>query len=124
MELRQLRRPRQILIRTVVAAIGFRTLFYSQFIRTWHGTKNIARCVLTFDDEFHIIHCMQLRKSTIGKLADVLIRLGEAAVIGAVATFFVKDFPLWQSVLGVVVGIVLIVLGLYTNDFTESKGAQ
>ncbi len=65
---------------------------------------------------------MQLAKSTIQKLADVLIRMGEAATIGGVATIFVKDFSHYFSILGIVSGAVLILLGLYVNNLSEGKG--
>jgi hypothetical protein len=66
---------------------------------------------------------MQLTKSTIEKFGDVLIRLGEASVIGAAATFFVKEFPFWQSLLGLITGGSSIILGLYVNNSAENKGA-
>ena len=65
---------------------------------------------------------MQLRKSTIEKFADVLIRLGEASVIGGAATFLVKDFSLWQSLYALSGGVVLIIIGLFMNNIAETKG--
>lgn len=59
---------------------------------------------------------------TIEKLGDVLIRLGEAAIIGASASLFIPDFLLANSVFGFAVGLVLVGLGLYIFDNTEPKG--
>gem|GEM_PF-3567779 len=36
---------------------------------------------------------MILLKTTIEKSADVLIRLGEATLIGSIVTFFASSFP-------------------------------
>jgi hypothetical protein len=36
---------------------------------------------------------MKLTKSTIGKIADAFIRIGEAGFLGGIATYFVSDFP-------------------------------
>ena len=62
---------------------------------------------------------MHLSKSTVEKLADVLIRLGEAGIVGSVATFFVSDFPHVYSGMGMIVGIFLIFSGLYVNNLSE-----
>jgi len=65
---------------------------------------------------------MQLRKSTIEKFADALIRFGEAAIIGSTATLFVQTFPRATSIVGLIAGFVLICLGLYVNEISETKG--
>lgn len=62
---------------------------------------------------------MSMTKSTIEKLADVLIRLGAATDIGSVATFFVSDFLHVFSGMGMIIGISLIFSGLYVNNLSE-----
>ena len=78
--------------------------------------------LLTFLNEISIMFKMNLRKSTIEKFADVLIRFGEAAVIGSAATLFVERFPIRTSILGIFGGIVLLILGLYVNNISTIKG--
>ncbi len=56
---------------------------------------------------------MQIHFETVKEFGNVLIRFGEAAMIGAVATFFVSDFPHLASLAGLIVGLVLLISGLY-----------
>lgn len=62
---------------------------------------------------------MRLRKGTIEKFADVLIRLGEATLIGSVATFFVEGFSRAVSTVGALGGIGLLLVGLYVHNLAE-----
>lgn len=77
---------------------------------------------MTFASKISTIELMQLRKSTIEKFGDILIRLGEASVIGGTVTFFVKDFPIWQSLFAFFGGVLLMTVGLYVNNIADAKG--
>ena len=65
---------------------------------------------------------MRLRKAAIEKLGDVLLRLGEAAIIGAAASLFIQDFLLANSLYGFGVGVTLIAIGVYAYNKTDQKG--
>jgi uncharacterized membrane protein YjjP (DUF1212 family) len=56
---------------------------------------------------------MEIHYETIKESGNVLIRFGEAAVIGGIATFFVTDFPRWASLTALIGGSILLLLGLY-----------
>ncbi len=67
---------------------------------------------------------MQLKKTTIEKLGDTLIHLGEASIIGGVATLFVEEFVRLASWSGVIGGLLLITLGLFLNDNSDKYGVR
>ncbi len=50
---------------------------------------------------------MKIHDETIKEFGTILIRLGEAAVIGGVATLFVQDFPRWASLIALFGGAIL-----------------
>jgi len=56
---------------------------------------------------------VKIHQETVKELGTVLIRLGEAAVVGGVATFFVPAFPRWASSSSLVLGAILVFSGLY-----------
>ncbi|MBS4027924.1 MAG: hypothetical protein KGZ58_04720 [Ignavibacteriales bacterium] len=62
---------------------------------------------------------MKLLKTTIEKSADVLIRLGEATLIGSIITFLASSFPFGLSLSGICIGVFAIVFGLYVNNLSE-----
>jgi len=65
---------------------------------------------------------MNLHKKTIEKLGDTVVRFGEVSTISGVATLFVSGFPLWVSLMGLIVGSLLILAGLYIVEQSEIKG--
>lgn len=65
---------------------------------------------------------MAIRQKTIEKFGDILIRLGEASIIGGVATFFVSNFPQLASLFALVGGIVLIFTALYFINYSDKLG--
>ena len=64
---------------------------------------------------------MKLSKNTIEKSADVLIRLGEATLIGSAITFLSETFSRVLSIIGLVIGVISIFLGLYVNNLTNNE---
>ena len=65
---------------------------------------------------------MKIYKKFFEKLADVLIRLGEASLVAGIAAFFLKDLPRALSLISATVGLLLIVFGLRLLYFSEEKG--
>ncbi len=82
----------------------------------------VANFGLTFFEPLCNLPVVGLTKNTIEKLADVLIRLGEASLIGSLATVFVQGFPHVASAVGVLTGLGAILLGLYVNNLKEERG--
>ncbi len=62
---------------------------------------------------------MKLTKSTIEKIADAFIRIGEAGFLGSIATFFVPDFSHIYSVIGNILGLTSIILGFSINNVNK-----
>jgi len=59
---------------------------------------------------------MEIHHETIKEFGHVIIRFGEAAIIGGIATFFVQDFPHLASSAGLIVGMLLLFAGLYFSN--------
>jgi uncharacterized YccA/Bax inhibitor family protein len=59
---------------------------------------------------------MKLQHDTIQELGKVFIRFGEAAVIGASASMFVGNFPIYNAIIGVVIGTVLVTFGILIHN--------
>ena len=59
--------------------------------------------------------------STVEKFADALVRVGEASIIGSVATLFVETVEKPFSFLGIVIGISLVILGLVVNNSRDRR---
>jgi hypothetical protein len=66
---------------------------------------------------------MKIHLETIKEFGNVLIHLGEAAVIGGAASFFVKDVSFWVALTAIVGGVILIFTGLYfvNNSYLKEK---
>jgi hypothetical protein len=64
---------------------------------------------------------MKLTKQALEKLADAFIRLGEAAVIGNVAGIFLGGIPRSVAFIGGLIGLVLIVSGIYIHNLVSKK---
>ena len=62
---------------------------------------------------------MKLTKSTIGKIADAFIRVGEAGFLGGIATYFVPDFPHVFSVVGNILGLISVIIGFSINNVNK-----
>jgi len=61
---------------------------------------------------------MKIHIETTKEFGNVLVRCGEAAVIGGAAGLFVQSFPLWASLVALIGGVMLILTGLYfINEF-------
>jgi hypothetical protein len=56
---------------------------------------------------------MKLHVETVKESGHILIRLGEASIIGGAATWFVQSFPRLASLSGLAVGLILVFSGLY-----------
>jgi hypothetical protein len=67
----------------------------------------------------------KLRVSTIEKFGEVLVHLGEAAIIGGGATLFLQGLISWGlSLAGIGGGFFLVLLGLYIHDIADKKGEK
>jgi hypothetical protein len=65
----------------------------------------------------------KFRASTIEKLGEALIQLGQAAIIGGGATLFVEGVIRWSASLsGIRGGIVLALVGLYIHNKASKFG--
>jgi|GEM_PF-1363112 hypothetical protein len=64
---------------------------------------------------------MKLPKATLEKLADVIIRIGEAALIGCVAVLFLGGVSKPTALIGSLSGLVFISLGLYIHTLSQKK---
>jgi len=71
---------------------------------------------------FLYVSGVRIRKATIEKSGEVVIRLGEAATIGAAASLFITDFLIANSLFGFVLGMVLVAFGLYLINIADLKG--
>ncbi|MCI0694378.1 hypothetical protein L0337_20515 [candidate division KSB1 bacterium] len=67
---------------------------------------------------------MKIHVETIKEFGSVLVRLGEAAIIGGVATWFVKEFNHWISSISIVGGAALVCLGLFFSNQSHLKKEQ
>ena len=47
------------------------------------------------------------------------MKIGEAAIIGSVATFFATDFPHSASVIGLMGGVASAFFGFYIDNLTD-----
>jgi hypothetical protein len=56
---------------------------------------------------------MEIHIETTKEFGHVLIRLGEAAIIGGAATWFVQGFLRWVTLSSVAGGFILVFSGLY-----------
>lgn len=65
---------------------------------------------------------MEIKQKAIEKFGDILIRLGEASIVGGVATFFVNDFPKVASLFALIGGIILIFTALYFINYSDKLG--
>ncbi|MEK7263688.1 MAG: hypothetical protein AAB071_04165 [Bacteroidota bacterium] len=62
---------------------------------------------------------MKFKQHTIHKFSDFLVRIGEAAIIGSVATFFATDFPHSVSITGIITGVIAAFVGFYIDNLTD-----
>jgi hypothetical protein len=63
-----------------------------------------------------------IRISTIEEIAKVLLRIGEATIIGAGALMFVGNFPFVKSLLGLSGGLFLVCAGIIIHNIADVKG--
>ncbi|MBS4029025.1 MAG: hypothetical protein KGZ58_10355 [Ignavibacteriales bacterium] len=64
---------------------------------------------------------MKLTNQALEKLADVCIRLGEASLIGNVAGLFLGGIPRGVAFTGGLIGIALILSGIYIHNLVSKK---
>lgn len=64
---------------------------------------------------------MKIHVETTKEFGTVLVRFGEAAVIGGAAGLFVQGFPLWASLVALVGGSILVLTGLYFINESHLK---
>ena len=70
---------------------------------------------------------MEIHHETIKESGNVLIRFGEAAVIGGVASLFVQNFYHVASSISIVGGFILVLVGLSLvnkSHLEEQKSCQ
>jgi uncharacterized membrane protein (Fun14 family) len=56
---------------------------------------------------------IKIHVETIKEFGNVLVRLGEAAIVGVAATWFVQSFSRWVTLSSVAGGFILVFSGLY-----------
>ena len=59
---------------------------------------------------------MKIHHETIKEFGHALIHLGEAAIIGGVAALFVQGFSFWICLAAFIVGLILILAGLFFSN--------
>jgi len=65
---------------------------------------------------------VKLRQVTIEKSGDVMMRLGEAAIIGAAASAFLPAVSLFTTLAGIIGGFALVSGGLALYNIADKKG--
>jgi hypothetical protein len=64
---------------------------------------------------------MKIHVETTREFGHVLVRLGEATVIGGAAGLFVQGFSLWASFVALSGGSMLVLTGLYFINASHLK---
>jgi hypothetical protein len=62
---------------------------------------------------------VKLQQDTIKEFGKVLIRLGEASIVGSVASIFIQSIRFSISLLGFVIGTLLIFAGLFFYNYLK-----
>jgi hypothetical protein len=64
---------------------------------------------------------MKLQHDTIAEFSKILVRLGEASIVGSVASIFIQGIRFSISILGFAIGTLLIFTGLFFYNYSKEK---